>query len=71
MSKYVGLTDHPQRRKQEHGNPTDWDQQAFSSETQARDWEARMLALGYKGGKGGEGWRYGYTYTIASSTVEE
>jgi hypothetical protein len=28
-----------------------------------------MLAKAdYKGGPGGEGWRYGYTYTISSST---
>ncbi len=67
--KYVGLTDDPARRRQEHGNPTDWQQQSFSTETEARDWERRMLAQpGYTGGPGGDGWRYGYTYTITPST---
>lgn len=67
--KYAGLTDDPTRRRQEHANPTDWEQQSFSSETQAREWERRMVAQpGYRGGTGGEGWRYGYTYTITPST---
>ncbi len=69
--KYVGLTDDPRQRKQEHGNPSDWSQRSFSSESEARAWEKSMLAQpGYKGGPGGEGWRYGYTYTITSSTRE-
>jgi hypothetical protein len=25
---------------------------------------------GYKGGAGGAGWKYGYTYTISNSTIE-
>lgn len=25
---------------------------------------------GYNGGTGGAGWKYGYTYTITSSTIE-
>ena len=69
--KCVGLTDDPQQRKQDHGNPSDWSQKSFSSENEARAWEKSMLAQpGYKGGPGGEGWRYGYTYTITSSTRE-
>jgi len=69
--KYVGLTDDPSRRKGEHGNPSDWSQQYFSSEKEARAWEKRMISLpGYKGGTGGDGWRYGYTYTITSNTVQ-
>jgi len=69
--KYVGLTDDPQQRKQEHGNPSDWSQRSFSYESEARAWEKSMLAQpGYKGGPGGEGWKYGYTYTITSSTKE-
>lgn len=69
--KYVGLTDGPQQRKQDHGNPYDWSQRSFSSENEARAWEKSMLAQpGYKGGPGGEGWKYGYTYTITSSTRE-
>ena len=42
----------------------------FTSETEARKWEKEMLAKGYEGGTGGEGWRYGYTYTITASTKE-
>ena len=68
--KYAGLTDNPTRRKGEHGNPSDWSQRSFTKESEARDWERRMLAAGYKGGPGGDGWKYGYTYTITSSTKE-
>jgi len=69
--KYVGLTDDPKARKVEHGNPSDWLQSSFSTEKEARQWEKEMLAKsGYRGGTGGEGWRYGYTYTITSSTRE-
>ena len=67
--KYVGLTDDPQQRREDHGNPTDWWQRSFHTESEARAWEKEMLAKpGYTGGPGGEGWRYGYTYTITSST---
>ena len=69
--KYVGLTDDPVSRKSAHGDPSDWWQKWFSTEKEARDWEKDMLSKsGYKGGTGGEGWRYGYTYTITSSTKE-
>jgi hypothetical protein len=64
MAKYVGLTDDPARRKREHGDPADWSQGHFSSEIQARAWERQLLASGAQGWPGGEGWRYGYTYTI-------
>ncbi len=69
--KYVGLTDDPATRKQQHGNPSDWWQKTFQTEKEARDWEKEMLSKpGYKGGTGGAGWKYGYTYTITSSTIE-
>lgn len=69
--KYVGLTDNLQERKEAHGNPADWWQRSFSTESEARRWEKQMLANpDYKGGSGGEGWRYGYTYTITNSTIE-
>lgn len=63
--KYVGLTDEPERRKQEHGNPSDWWQRKrkFETEESARDWEKEMLSRGYDGDTGGKGWRYGYTFT--------
>jgi len=69
--KYVGLTGDPDRRRQEHGYPSDWYQRSFNNENEARRWEQEMLSKpGYKGGAGGEGWSYGYTYTITSSTSE-
>lgn len=70
--KYVGLTDKPSDRKAAHGNPSDWWQRDFKSEKEARQWEKDTLAKpGYKGGTGGAGWKYGYTYTISSSTRED
>jgi len=69
---YVGLTDDPNQRWVQHGKPADWQQAgAFASEKAARDWEKQqLLKPGTKGGPGGEGWRYGYWYTITASTVE-
>jgi len=69
--RYVGLTDDPKGRKAEHGDPRDWSLRSFSTENEARSWEKGMLANpGYQGGPGGAGWRYGYTYTITTSTRE-
>ena len=70
--RYVGLTDDPPQRKKDHGDPVDWAvHKKFSYDAEARAWEKMMLAQsGYKGGTGGEGWRYGYTYTITSLTRE-
>ena len=71
MTWYVGLTDDPERRRAEHGNPSDWQQTQFSTEAEARAWEAKYVGKpGYQGDTGGAGWRYGYWYTITSSTVE-
>ena len=56
--KYVGLTDDPDRRRQEHGNPSDWWQRSFSTEAEARRWEKEMLSRpGYTGNPGGAGGR--------------
>ncbi len=68
--KYAGLTDNPVRRRQEHGNPPDWWQRTFTTESEARQWEKEKLAQGYQGGTGGDGWRYGYTYTITPQTKQ-
>ena len=69
--KYAGLTDDPEKRKQEHGNPNDFSViKQFDTEKMARLWEALMLRQGYKGGTGGKGWRYGYTYTVTQKTKE-
>ncbi|MHC4720132.1 MAG: hypothetical protein ACYSYT_06625 [Planctomycetota bacterium] len=62
--QYAGLTNDPERRKQEHGNPADFTVvRQFTSQIEARDWEVAMLASGYAGDTGGAGWRYGYTFT--------
>ncbi len=69
--QYAGLTDYPQQRRQDHGNPVDWRQISFSTEAQARTWERTVLAMpGYTGGTGGTGWKYGYTYKITYWTKQ-
>jgi len=68
--KYAGLTDDPKARKEAHGNPIDWNLRTFENEEEARSWEKIMLTNGYQGGTGGEGWKYGYTYAITSSTKQ-
>ncbi len=70
---YIGLTDIPGQRKQEHGNPSDWTiQRQFAREDEARKWESSLLTVSKeaRGGPGGKGWRYGYAYTITDSTIE-
>ncbi len=70
--KYAGLTDDLARRRQEHGNPSDWQhEQTFSTEDAAQKWESDMRDAGYRANPGGTGWRYGYTYTITPSTKED
>ncbi len=69
---YVGLTDDPDRRKAEHGNPKDWRiAERFKSEAKAREWERDQVKRhGQCGDTGGAGWRYGYKYTVSSATRE-
>ena len=63
--RYAGLTDAPERRKREHGNPADFSVvREFTSEVVARQWEKDMLAQGYEGDTGGAGWKYGYTFSM-------
>jgi hypothetical protein len=65
--RYAGLTDEPERRKQEHENPRDFRvMQQFTSETSARQWVRRMLNQGYEEDTSGKGWKYGYTFSIRS-----
>jgi len=65
--RYAGLTDEPERRKREHGNPRDFKiMQQFTSEAAARQWERRMLIQGYNGDTSGKSWKYGYTFSIRS-----
>ena len=69
---YVGLTDNPKQRREQHGNPADWKQTPpFATELAARAWEKQQLAKpNTTGGPGGEGWRFGNWYTITSTTRE-
>ena len=65
--RYVGLTDDLEQRKRQHGKPPGFRRvRTFRTEKAAREWEKKMLKKGYKGGTGGEGWKYGYTYTVTS-----
>jgi len=71
---YVGLTDRPDRRRQEHGDPPDWRQTGpFWNEAAACTWKRTTLdalsSLGREGRDTG-GWRYGYVYTIRPNTRE-
>lgn len=69
MTWYVGLTDDPERRRQEHGNPPDWQQTEFATEEAARVWEAKYAGKpGYSGGSGGAGLRYAYWFTITPAS---
>ena len=69
--KQVGLTDYPSQQQREHGNPVDWWQRSFLSESEASHWAKHVLAMpGYAGGQGNGGWRYGYTYTITPDTIQ-
>jgi hypothetical protein len=71
MTWYVGLTDDPNRRRAEHGNPPDWQQTAFNAEEDARTWEASYVGKpGYLGDTGGAGWRYGYWYAVTPQTKQ-
>ena len=71
MTKYAGLTDHPDRCRQEHGNPVDWKiEKEFGTVLQSRIWEQQMHHAGYEGGRSGPEWGWGYTYTITKSTKQ-
>ena len=62
--RYAGLTDDPERRKKEHGSPSDFTvEREFTSEEAARIWEKGLIARGCEGDTGGAGWRYGYTFS--------
>jgi len=54
--KYVGLTDDPARRLEEHNNPRDWKQRTFTTEEEARKWAKELLELPeYETGAGDRG----------------
>ncbi|KAA6461255.1 hypothetical protein DYQ86_13535 [Acidobacteria bacterium AB60] len=69
--RFVGLTDDPARREQDHNNPKDWKQRTFATEDEARRWMKELLEdPEFETGAGDRGWRYGYTYTIRPWTRE-
>jgi hypothetical protein len=70
---YVGLTDDPQRRREEHGDPTDWQQTGpFPQQAAAHEWERQQIRLrGRQGGRDGTGWKFGYWYTITPDTRQQ
>ncbi len=51
----IGVTDDPQRRRREHGNPNVWHDWDADTEQAARNVEAYFLAKAMKGGGGGLG----------------
>ena len=51
----VGITDDPDRRRQEHGNPSGWYHWNADSEQVARNVEGYFLKKGMRGGSGGSG----------------
>jgi hypothetical protein len=69
--RFVGLTDDPARRQEEHNNPRDWQQRTFATEEEARRWQKELLENPeFETGAGDRGWRYGYTYTVRPWTRE-
>ena len=57
----IGVTDDPNRRRIEHGNPGAWIQWDADTETAARNVEKYFLDKGMKGAPGGAG-RADYVY---------
>ncbi len=51
----IGVTDNPDRRRQEHGNPSGWYQWHTDSEQVARNVEDYFIKKGMFGGSGGSG----------------
>ena len=49
----IGITDNPDRRKKEHGNPKHWHQWRADTEAIARNVEKYFIAKGMKGAGGG------------------
>jgi hypothetical protein len=59
----IGVTDDPDRRKGEHGNPAHWSHWSADSESMARKVEQYFIDKGMKGGTGGAGTaRYVYMF---------
>lgn len=64
MTWLVGLTDDPEKKKAELGNPSDWKQTEFKTEEEARAWKAQYIGQeGYVEDADGPGWCFGYWYS--------
>lgn len=50
---YIGITEHPTDRKNDHGNPPTWRQWNADTESNARSIEKHFLDKGMKGDTGG------------------
>ena len=50
---YIGITENPKQRKEEHGNPVVWYEWEGQTEKIAREVEKYWLDKGCKGGTGG------------------
>lgn len=57
----IGVTDDPNRRNGEHGNPPSWRHWDADTEQAARNVESYFISKGMKGGGGGLG-RADYVY---------
>jgi len=59
----IGITDNPEQRKRQHGNPVAWHQWRADTEGIARRVEKYFLDKGMKGGpSGGESPNYVYIF---------
>lgn len=69
--KYFGLTDDPRKARADHANPVDWWEGEFETAEQAYVWEQVMSSRpGYTVGPKGQGWKWGYVYTITDDTKQ-
>ena len=62
----IGITNDPDRRKREHGNPVRWEQWYAVTETTARNVEKHFLGKGMQGDTGG-GISPNYVYIFYSA----
>jgi len=64
---HIGLTDDPDRRKIEHGNPKTWYQWEADSEPVAKGVESYLVHnTKMQGETGGAGWKYVYMFMKVS-----
>ena len=52
---YIGITDYPEDRRKDHGNPPSWQHFNARGEGKARRIEQHFLDKGMQGGAGGKG----------------